>query len=107
MKANSKDQSSRVDAAENILVPLNREGIDWTWAYEVYHGLPPCQRQIVDLLIGRLEPKQIAYELDITVSTVRTQLQTVRKKLAVESNHEVALIIANALFERAAVLRSE
>jgi DNA-binding NarL/FixJ family response regulator len=85
-----------------VLAPLNRDTIDYAAVYDVYQNLPPRQRRIVDLLVGRREPKQIAREMRVAVSTVRTQLHTLQSKFDADSNHELALIIANTLYAQAA-----
>jgi FixJ family two-component response regulator len=87
--------------ATHSLTPLHREEIDWEVIYRTYSQLPPCERQVLDLLVERKEPKQVAHELGVSWHTVRNQISTLRKKFDADSTQELVILIVVALYEEA------
>jgi len=87
--------------ANDLLAPLNRQSHNWVACYQVYLELPPGERQVLDLLLGRLEPKQVARQLGVSWNTIRNQIQSLRTKFAADSVQELVLIVAITLYETA------
>ena len=56
-------------------------------------GLPPRQAKIVDLILRGLADKQIASELNLSFSTVRTYLERVFARLEVPDRIQLVLRI--------------
>ena len=90
-----------LEATVHPLTPLHREEIDWAAIYRTYCDLPPCERQVLDLLVERKEPKQVAHELGVSWHTVRNQISTLRKKFDADSTQELVILIVIALYEEA------
>lgn len=57
--------------------------------------LSPRQRHIVELIMQGKQDKEIARELNIAFSTVRTQLARVFRRLAVSDRLELVLLICS------------
>ena len=55
----------------------------------LHEQLSERERLVFDLVIKGMTPKEIAYELELTTSSVYTYAQRVRAKLGVESSREV------------------
>lgn len=81
------------------LRPLKRDEVDWAAIYRTYCELPPGERLVLDLLVGRNEPKQVARQLGVTWNTVRNQIRSVRKKFAADSIQELVILVAIALYD--------
>jgi DNA-binding NarL/FixJ family response regulator len=95
-----RDNIHRPDAL-HPLSPLKREERDWKAIYRTYSDLPKCEHHVLDLLVGRKEPKQVARELGVTWHTVRNQISTLQKKFNADSTQELVILIAVALYEEA------
>jgi DNA-binding CsgD family transcriptional regulator len=89
------------DRVVQPLAPLNRDEVDWAEVYRVYCKLPPCERKVLDLLVGRCDTKQIARRLQVSPATVRNQIASVKQKLDVDSLSELVGLITIALYEEA------
>jgi FixJ family two-component response regulator len=89
------------DKDRRSLAPLNRDEVDWAGAYRIYCKLPACERRVLDLLVGRCDPKQIARKLQVAPATVRNQIASVKQKFNVDSLAELVGLITTALYEEA------
>ena len=89
------------DRVVQPLAPLNREQVDWPEVYRIYCKLPPCERKVLDLLVGRYGTKQIARRLQVSPATVRNQIASIKEKCAVDSLSELVGLITIALYEEA------
>ncbi|MCA9145676.1 MAG: hypothetical protein H6823_19780 [Planctomycetaceae bacterium] len=89
------------DRVVQPLAPLNRDQVDWGEVYRTYCKLPRCERKVLDLLVGRYEPKQIARQLQVSPATVRDQIASAKHKLDVDSLLELVSLITIALYEEA------
>ncbi|MDA1055482.1 MAG: LuxR C-terminal-related transcriptional regulator [Planctomycetota bacterium] len=65
----------------------------------IYEGLPPRQREVLDLLLKRLPAKRIAQRLGISVKTVHAQLATLRDKFQAASSPDLIILVLRALYE--------
>ncbi len=89
----------RANAGE--LSPLNLEQVDWRAKYDAYIELPPGQRRVLDLLVGRFEIKRIASQLEVSNSTVRSHVDSLKRKLGARSLPDLVSIVTIALYENA------
>lgn len=64
----------------------------------IYAGLPPRQREVLDLLLKRLPAKQIARRLGISVKTVHAQLASLRSKFQAASSQDLIILVLGALY---------
>lgn len=55
-----------------------------------FYALTPAENEVVALLFEALVPKQIALERNVSVHTVNDQIQSIRRKLNVKTNAEIA-----------------
>lgn len=103
MAAESKDelQCDAPGEEASVLEPLNREQLDWQTKHQAYCELPPCERRVLDLLVGRVEVKRIARELGVSSSTVRTQVNSLKQKLGATSIPDLVSIVTITLYEHA------
>jgi DNA-binding NarL/FixJ family response regulator len=104
MAAESEQDELMCDAPgeqECVLDPLNREQLDWQTKHQAYCELPPCERRVLDLLVGRVEVKRIARELGVSRSTVRTQVDSLKRKLGATSIPDLVSIVTITLYEQA------
>jgi FixJ family two-component response regulator len=83
------------------LAPLNRGETNWDEVYRTYCKLPACERRVLDLLVGRCRPKQIARKLQVSPATVRNQIASVKQKFYVDSLAELVGLFTTALYEEA------
>jgi len=72
---------------------------DWSELYRIYLGLPPRERQVLDLLAAGLEPKQIARRLAIRWSTVRNHVKNLRDKFHAHSVSQLVNLTVRTLYE--------
>lgn len=70
-------------AAENNQSELRR----------IYDGLPPRERQVLELLATGLTPKKIACKLGTRPKTVWNPIANIRVRFDVNSNHALALLV--------------
>ena len=103
MSAGSKgwQVNARMDCAEDPLAPLNHEAVDWADVFQRYRKLPPRERQVLDLVIGRRSQKQIASELQISHATVRNHVASIKQRFSAPTLPDLAILITGALFEEA------
>ena len=101
MALGSQDERSDHGAAPHPLAPLKRAEQDWAGVYRMYCDLPPREHEVLDMLVGRREPKQIAQELRVSRATVRNQIANIKRKFAVNTLQELVSLVIVALFEEA------
>lgn len=64
-----------------------------------YERLPPRQREVLDLLLGRQTAKQIARRLGINVKSVHGQLAKLRIKFGADSSQDLIIVVLRALYQ--------
>ncbi|MBC8355407.1 MAG: hypothetical protein H8E66_25805 [Planctomycetes bacterium] len=80
------------------IAPLHLDELDWATVYRIYDRLPPAERRVLDMLVGRKDPKQIACDSGVSSSTVRSQIGSLKHKFDVGSLHELVSIVTITLF---------
>jgi DNA-binding CsgD family transcriptional regulator len=97
----------RADASQALLM-LGRRGPAAHLTMDLlglHHGLTPAERRVLGGVAAQRSPQQIADDSGTAVSTVRTQLLSLRAKLGVDSK-EALLALLGGLPAMAMVLRS-
>jgi len=74
--------------------------LEWQRVNDVYHALPRREREVLDLLIAMRDQKQIARGLGKAYTTVRTQINSLRKKFGVDSTQQLVVLLVHALYHR-------
>ncbi|MBC8356641.1 MAG: helix-turn-helix transcriptional regulator [Planctomycetes bacterium] len=92
----------RSESQEYPIVNRQLATVDWQRTNDIYHGLPRCEREVLDLLIAMRDPKQIARELGKGYTTVRTQTKNLREKFDVESTQQLVVLMVHTLYQRPA-----
>jgi DNA-binding CsgD family transcriptional regulator len=89
------------DRVVQPLAPLNRDEVDSAEVYRTYRKLPPCERKVLDLLVGRHDTKQIMRRLQVSPTTVHNHIASVKHKFDVDSQARLVGVITIALYEEA------
>ena len=74
-------------------------GRDLSELRQILEDLPPREREVLDLLLGRLAPKQIARRLGTRVKTVHGQLASLRAKFEAASTPDLIILVLDAMYQ--------
>ncbi len=81
--------------------PSNHErgegGLELSEVQQIYENLPPREREVLELLLNRLAPKQIARRLGTSAKTVQNQIDNLRHKCSAASTTDLIILVLRAL----------
>jgi two-component system response regulator FixJ len=94
-----RQRSDDVDGNSILLGALLGAEVNWGKLHCIYSELPPRERQVLDLLVGGLEFKQIAASLGSRPATIRVQLAKLRQKFGVQTNQQLVILVVRMFYE--------
>lgn len=72
------------------------------WAHPTLAALPPQQRRVLELICEGKANKQIAYELDLALATVKAHITAILRRLEVSNRTQAVVLVETCLKETAA-----
>jgi DNA-binding NarL/FixJ family response regulator len=72
------------------------------WSHPTLAALPPQQRRVLELICEGKANKQIAYELDLALATVKAHITAILRKLGVSNRTQAVVMVDTYVKGRAA-----